>query len=77
MTGAARNLAHEPSAMPLCDESVSGRPAAAETQKPTTGQVLEEMASGAAIGAVSGTAKAVMTKVQRVEKTKQPKKSKR
>lgn len=76
VTGAARNLAHEPTAMPLCDEPPSGQQAAADVEKPTTGQVLEEMASGAAIGAVSGSAKAVMTTAQDSKNPKRPKKQK-
>ncbi len=76
VTGAARNLAHEPSAMPLCDETPATQPAVATEDKPTTGQVLEEMASGAAIGALSGTAKAVVPRAPKNKSTSKPKKQK-
>ena len=76
VTGAAKNLAHEPTAMPLCDETPVVQQAGATEDKPTTGQVLEEMASGAAIGALSGTAKAVVPKTPKNKSTSKPKKQK-
>ncbi len=75
VTGAAKNLAHEPTAMPLCNETGADEHLAAAGEKPTISQVLEEMAPGAAVGAMSGTAKAVVTKTQETKETGGKKKS--
>ena len=71
ITGAARNLADEPTAMPLCDQT-SGTESkqAAHSDASTTTDVLGEMASGAALGALTGAAKVVMPSEVHVEPEK-------
>ena len=59
VTGAARSLANEPTAVTPPGTEVAGQTAAAGSKPPTTGEVLEEMAPAAALGAVSGTVKAI------------------
>ena len=67
ITGAARNLADEPTAMPLYeadlrDEAPGG---GGHSDASTTTDVLGEMASGAALGALTGAAKVVMPRSPR------------
>jgi hypothetical protein len=60
VTGAAQHVAHEPGALPLV--AAPSPPAATgdDREKPTTREVLGELASGAALGAMSGAAKSVL-----------------
>jgi len=71
ITGAARNLADEPTAMPLCDEASGTKLKEVDhADASTTTDVLGEMASGAALGALTGAAKVVMPTEIHVEPEK-------
>jgi len=60
VTGAARHVAHEPGALPLVDPEPLSSSETPAHEKPTTREVLGEMASGAALGAMTGAAKSVL-----------------
>ena len=60
VTGAARHVAHEPGALPLVDPESLSSLRYSDHEKPTTREVLGEMASGAALGAMTGAAKSVL-----------------
>jgi hypothetical protein len=60
VTGAARGLADEPSTVAPPETAASSPREAAVSDQPTPGKVLEEMAPGAAVGAVSGAVKAIV-----------------
>jgi len=60
VTGAARKLEHEPTALPPDAPASLTTSSKGKKKLPTTGEVLEELASGAAVGAVAGVAKTVL-----------------
>jgi hypothetical protein len=60
VTGAARQIAHEPGALPLVADPSAHAAGAEGHEKPTTREVLGEMAPGAALGAVTGAAKSIL-----------------
>lgn len=62
ITGAARSVAKEPTAVPLCDPDTGTMPQpVAGAEGSSTTEVLSELTSGAAMGAVAGAAKAVVS----------------
>jgi hypothetical protein len=74
VTGAARHVAHEPGALPLVDpESLTGSDTP-DQEKPTTREVLGELASGAALGAMTGAAKSILPAESAPETKKRSKK---
>jgi len=60
VTGAAQHVAHEPGALPLVGPESLPSTGTADHEKPTTREVLGELASGAALGAMTGAAKSVL-----------------
>ncbi len=77
ITGAARNLAHEPTAVPASGTLELRSAPGAKQESPTTGEVLSELASGAAVGAVAGAAKSILPPDEEVRPVKVKKTSKK
>jgi len=74
VTGAARHVAHEPGALPLVDPEALSSSDTPDHEKPTTREVLGELASGAALGAMTGAAKSVLPAEPAPETKKRSKK---